>query len=107
MANWGQSISFGGPKACLAIAIMESGLRKDKVIIVGAGHGGARAALALRQNGFEGRILVTGREPEIPCERPPLSKEYLARDKTFDRRYDLAFLCIGVGEGLALLTECV
>ncbi|MBU2017252.1 MAG: FAD-dependent oxidoreductase, partial [Alphaproteobacteria bacterium] len=55
------------------------------VIIVGAGHGGAQAAIALRQNGFEGRILVIGREPEIPYERPPLSKEYLARDKTFDR----------------------
>jgi len=55
------------------------------VIIVGAGHGGAQAAIALRQNGFEGRILVIGREPEIPYERPPLSKEYLARDKTFER----------------------
>ncbi|NLR69766.1 FAD-dependent oxidoreductase [Novosphingobium sp. ERN07] len=55
------------------------------VIIVGAGHGGAQAAIALRQNGFEGRVLVIGREPEIPYERPPLSKEYLARDKTFDR----------------------
>lgn len=55
------------------------------VIIVGAGHGGAQAAIALRQNGFEGRVLVIGREPEIPYERPPLSKEYLAREKTFDR----------------------
>ncbi|MFN4135020.1 MAG: NAD(P)/FAD-dependent oxidoreductase [Novosphingobium sp.] len=55
------------------------------VIIVGAGHGGAQAAIALRQNGFEGRILVIGREPEIPYERPPLSKEYLAREKTFER----------------------
>jgi len=55
------------------------------VVIVGAGHGGAQAAIALRQNGFEGSILVLGREPELPYERPPLSKEYLARDKTFDR----------------------
>ncbi|MFN3468953.1 MAG: NAD(P)/FAD-dependent oxidoreductase [Novosphingobium sp.] len=55
------------------------------VIIVGAGHGGAQAAIALRQNGFDGRILVIGREPEIPYERPPLSKEYLAREKTFER----------------------
>ena len=55
------------------------------VIIVGAGQGGAQAALALRQNGFEGRILMIGREPEIPYERPPLSKEYLAREKTFER----------------------
>lgn len=55
------------------------------VVIVGAGHGGAQAAIALRQNGFEGRVLVIGREPEIPYERPPLSKEYLAREKTFER----------------------
>lgn len=55
------------------------------VVIVGAGHGGAQAAIALRQNGFTGTIMVVGREPELPYERPPLSKEYLARDKTFDR----------------------
>lgn len=55
------------------------------VIIVGAGHGGAQAAIALRQNGFAGSILVIGREPEYPYERPPLSKEYLARDKSFER----------------------
>ena len=55
------------------------------VVIVGAGHGGAQAAIALRQNGFTGSILLVGREPEIPYERPPLSKEYLAREKTFER----------------------
>ena len=60
-------------------------MEQADVVIVGAGHGGAQAGIALRQNGFEGRILVIGREPEIPYERPPLSKEYLARDKTFDR----------------------
>jgi len=55
------------------------------VVIVGAGHGGAQVAIALRQNQFAGSIQVIGREPEFPYERPPLSKEYLARDKTFDR----------------------
>ncbi|MDT0506405.1 FAD-dependent oxidoreductase [Novosphingobium sp. MMS21-SN21R] len=64
---------------------MANGLERADVIIVGAGHGGAQAGIALRQNGFEGRILVIGREPEIPYERPPLSKEYLAREKTFER----------------------
>lgn len=62
----------------------ETDLSAD-VVIVGAGHGGAQAAIALRQNGFAGTILVVGREPELPYERPPLSKEYLARDKAFDR----------------------
>ena len=55
------------------------------VVIVGTGHGGAQAGIALRQNGFAGSILMIGREPEIPYERPPLSKEYLAREKTFER----------------------
>ncbi|HEX7709972.1 MAG TPA: FAD-dependent oxidoreductase [Sphingomonadaceae bacterium] len=54
-------------------------------IIVGAGHGGAQAAIALRQQGFEGSILMVGRDAEPPYERPPLSKEYLARDKPFER----------------------
>lgn len=57
------------------------------VVIVGAGHGGAQAAVSLRQNGFTGSILVIGREPEYPYERPPLSKEYFAREKPFERLY--------------------
>ncbi len=55
------------------------------VVIVGAGHGGAQAAVMLRQLGFAGSIAVVGNEPELPYERPPLSKEYLAGDKSFDR----------------------
>ncbi len=55
------------------------------VVIVGAGHGGAQAAIMLRQLKFEGTIAIVGEEPEIPYERPPLSKEYFAGEKTFDR----------------------
>jgi 3-phenylpropionate/trans-cinnamate dioxygenase ferredoxin reductase component len=55
------------------------------IIIVGAGHGGAQAAIALRQQGFEGSIAIIGDEPEIPYERPPLSKEYFSGEKEFDR----------------------
>jgi 3-phenylpropionate/trans-cinnamate dioxygenase ferredoxin reductase subunit len=55
------------------------------VLIVGAGHGGAQAAIQLRQLGFEGSIGVIGEEPELPYERPPLSKEYLSGDKAFER----------------------
>jgi len=55
------------------------------VLIVGAGHAGAACAVALRQGKFEGRILVVGAEPDLPYERPPLSKEYLAGDKPFER----------------------
>jgi len=55
------------------------------LVIVGTGHGGAQAAIALRQNGFTGSILMLGRDREPPYERPPLSKEYLAGDKLFER----------------------
>jgi 3-phenylpropionate/trans-cinnamate dioxygenase ferredoxin reductase component len=60
-------------------------MRKVDVIIVGAGHAGAQTAIALRNNGFQGSILIIGREPEIPYERPPLSKDYLAGEKPFER----------------------
>lgn len=55
------------------------------VVIVGGGHGGAQAALQLRTLGFHGSVVIIGDEPELPYERPPLSKEYMAGDKTFDR----------------------
>ncbi|KWV94931.1 NAD(P)/FAD-dependent oxidoreductase [Erythrobacter sp. AP23] len=55
------------------------------VVIVGSGHGGAQAAIALRQNGHEGSILMVSRDRNPPYERPPLSKEYLAGDKPFER----------------------
>ena len=55
------------------------------VVIVGTGHGGAQAAIALRQQGFAGSIAMIGRDPNPPYERPPLSKDYLAGDKPFER----------------------
>jgi 3-phenylpropionate/trans-cinnamate dioxygenase ferredoxin reductase subunit len=55
------------------------------ICIVGAGHGGAQAAIALRQKGFEGSIALVTRELDPPYERPPLSKEYLAGEKGFER----------------------
>lgn len=55
------------------------------VLIVGAGHAGAHTALALRQQGFQGSVALLGDEPELPYERPPLSKEFLSGDKPFDR----------------------
>ncbi len=55
------------------------------VVIVGTGHAGAQCAIALRQRGFEGTIRLLGREAAPPYERPPLSKEYLAGAKPFER----------------------
>jgi 3-phenylpropionate/trans-cinnamate dioxygenase ferredoxin reductase subunit len=45
--------------------------------IVGAGLAGAKAAETLREEGFDGRVVLLGAEPERPYERPPLSKDYL------------------------------
>jgi 3-phenylpropionate/trans-cinnamate dioxygenase ferredoxin reductase component len=46
-------------------------------IIVGGGLAGAIAAEILREEGFDGRIILLGDEPHRPYERPPLSKDYL------------------------------
>jgi 3-phenylpropionate/trans-cinnamate dioxygenase ferredoxin reductase subunit len=46
-------------------------------VVVGGGLAGATAATALREEGFDGRIVLVGAEPHAPYERPPLSKGYL------------------------------
>src|SRR5215217_3788305 len=46
-------------------------------VIVGASMTGAKAAETLRSEGFDGRLVLVGAEPERPYERPPLSKDYL------------------------------
>lgn len=51
-----------------------------RFVIVGAGLAGAKAAEALRAEGFTGTITLIGDEPERPYERPPLSKGYLQGD---------------------------
>jgi 3-phenylpropionate/trans-cinnamate dioxygenase ferredoxin reductase subunit len=56
-------------------------------VIVGGGLAGAKAAEALRADGFDGEVVLFGSEPERPYERPPLSKGYLLgkedREKAF------------------------
>ncbi len=51
--------------------------KSQRFVIVGAGLAGAKAAETLREEGFDGRLVLIGDEPERPYERPPLSKEYL------------------------------
>lgn len=53
-------------------------------VIVGGGLAGAKAAETLREQGFDGRVVLIGEEPVRPYERPPLSKEYLRGEKSFD-----------------------
>lgn len=53
---------------------------KETFVIVGGGLAGAKAAEALREEGFEGRLVLVGEERELPYERPPLTKDYLRRE---------------------------
>ncbi|HEX5143795.1 MAG TPA: FAD-dependent oxidoreductase [Mycobacterium sp.] len=55
--------------------------RTTTYVIVGAGLAGAKAAEALRDNDFDGHIVLIGAEELLPYERPPLSKEFLAGKK--------------------------
>ncbi|HTI86042.1 MAG TPA: FAD-dependent oxidoreductase [Alphaproteobacteria bacterium] len=57
------------------------------VVIAGAGHAGGRAAEAMRQAGYTGRIVLVGEESHPPYERPPLSKEMLATDYPPEKAY--------------------
>jgi 3-phenylpropionate/trans-cinnamate dioxygenase ferredoxin reductase subunit len=49
----------------------------EPFVLVGGGMAGAKAAETLRREGYDGPIVLVGAEPEIPYERPPLSKGYL------------------------------
>jgi 3-phenylpropionate/trans-cinnamate dioxygenase ferredoxin reductase component len=56
----------------------------ETLVIVGASLAGGSAAVTLRQEGFEGRVILIGAEPQPPYERPPLSKEYLRGESPFE-----------------------
>ena len=49
-------------------------------VVVGASHAGVNFAFALRQEGWEGQILLFDADPEFPYHRPPLSKTYLTNE---------------------------
>jgi 3-phenylpropionate/trans-cinnamate dioxygenase ferredoxin reductase subunit len=54
--------------------------REVDFLLIGGGMASAHCASELRRRGAEGSILLVGREPEPPYERPPISKEYLRGD---------------------------
>jgi 3-phenylpropionate/trans-cinnamate dioxygenase ferredoxin reductase component len=56
----------------------------ETFVIVGASLAGGGAAAALRQEGFDGRVVLIGAEQPPPYERPPLSKEYLRGESSFE-----------------------
>ncbi|MFL5842136.1 MAG: NAD(P)/FAD-dependent oxidoreductase [Thermoleophilaceae bacterium] len=59
----------------------------ETFMIVGASLTGAKTAEALRDEGFDGRVVLIGDEPELPYERPPLSKDYLRGDVPREKAY--------------------
>jgi len=56
-------------------------------VIVGAGLAGAKAAETLREEGFDGRLVLVGAERERPYERPPLTKDYLRSESPREQAY--------------------
>ena len=54
------------------------------IVIVGGGLAGAKAAEALREQGYDGPLTLIGAEEHLPYERPPLSKGYLAGKEDFE-----------------------
>src|SRR6267142_3480714 len=59
----------------------------EPMVIVGGGLAGGNAAATLRDEGFQGRVVLIGREPGIPFGRPPLSKAYLRSEEDLDGWY--------------------
>lgn len=56
-----------------------------RILVIGAGQAAAQCIDALRRNGFDGSITLLGSEPQLPYQRPPLSKKYLAGSLEPDR----------------------
>ncbi|TNE59484.1 MAG: pyridine nucleotide-disulfide oxidoreductase [Alphaproteobacteria bacterium] len=66
---------------------MTADTQPEVIVIVGAGHGAGQCAASLRQEGFEGKIVLIGEEPYLPYQRPPLSKKFLSGELTIERVY--------------------
>jgi 3-phenylpropionate/trans-cinnamate dioxygenase ferredoxin reductase subunit len=62
-------------------------MSQQTFVIVGASLAGAKAAEELREQGFDGRVLLIGSETERPYERPPLSKDYLQGESEREKVY--------------------
>jgi len=58
---------------------------RQTIAIVGASLTGASAAATLREEGFDGRVVLLGAEPQLPYDRPPLSKAYLRGATPFEK----------------------
>lgn len=59
-------------------------MKHERFVIIGASLAGASAAAALREGGFDGTVELIGAEPQLPYNRPPLSKGYLRGQERFE-----------------------
>jgi len=66
---------------------MSEGAGTNPMVIVGGGKTGGTAAATLREEGYEGPLVIISREPGIPFGRPPLSKTYLRSEEGLDEWY--------------------
>ena len=57
---------------------MTAAFEPSTVVVVGSSVGGVRTAQALRSEGFTGRVVLVGEESQLPYDKPPLSKQFLA-----------------------------
>ena len=60
-------------------------MNRSRIIIIGAGEAGARAAIALRDAGHSGPLTLVSEEAHAPYERPPLSKTLIVSPEAFNR----------------------
>ncbi|HXJ81015.1 MAG TPA: FAD-dependent oxidoreductase [Candidatus Methylomirabilis sp.] len=59
-------------------------MSRQRIVIVGAALAGASAAAVLREEGFDGEVVLVGAERRLPYNRPPLSKGYLRGEERFE-----------------------
>ena len=57
------------------------------ILCIGAGQAGASLVARLRKQGFDGAITLVGAEPDLPYQRPPLTKKYLTGEMERERLY--------------------
>ncbi len=58
---------------------------RARTMIIGSGQAGIQVAMSLRQGGYDGEIVVAGKERHVPYQRPPLSKQVLKKEWAAER----------------------
>jgi 3-phenylpropionate/trans-cinnamate dioxygenase ferredoxin reductase subunit len=74
---------------------MSGRMNAQRIVVVGAGMAGVQTAVALREQGHTGELLLVGAETHAPYDRPPLSKDVLL-GKAEHSRFELDYAALGV-----------